>query len=155
MAKKRFAAGMEDLFNTDTAEIRVLTSALSDSDEDSLQEEVVVSERRPASKRFSSQLEALLAEAFDNISEEGSNFTTSEEADEQSRRPRSGLDLLIRSTTSDTDDFKPQSHTTRRVTLIFPKEHLEKLKLLAKQENIYLKDIINRLVSKYLTEKGL
>ena len=154
MAKKRFAAGMEDLFNTDTAEIRVLTSALSDSDEDSLQEEVV-SERRPASKRFSSQLEALLAEAFENISEEGSNFTGAEEADEQSRRPRSGLDLLIRSTTSDTDDFKPQSHTTRRVTLIFPKEHLEKLKLLAKQENIYLKDIINRLVSKYLTEKGL
>jgi hypothetical protein len=154
MAKKRFAAGMEDLFNTDTTEIRVLTSALSDSDEGALQEEVV-SERRPASKRFSSQLEALLAEAFDHLSDESSPLSASEEADEQSRRPRSGLDLLIRSTTSDTEDFKPQSHTTRRVTLIFPKDHLEKLKVLAKQENVYLKDIINRLVSKYITEKGL
>jgi hypothetical protein len=154
MAKKRFAAGMEDLFNTETTEIRVLTSALSDSGEDSFQEEVA-SERKPASKRFSSQLEALLAEAFDNISEEGNAFAAPEDGDEQSRRPRSGLDLLIRSTTSDAEDFKPQSHTTRRVTLIFPKEHLEKLKLLAKQENVYLKDIINRLVSKYLTEKGL
>jgi hypothetical protein len=27
--------------------------------------------------------------------------------------------------------------------------------VLAKQENVYLKDIINRLVSKYITEKGL
>ena len=155
MAKKRFAAGMEDLFNTETTEVRVLTSAHSDPEEDSFQEEVGGSERRPASKRFSSQLEALLAEAFDNLTEEGSSTSDSEESAGQSRRPRSGLDLLIRSTTSDTEEFKPQSHTTRRVTLIFPKEHLEKLKLLAKQENVYLKDIINKLVSKYLTEKGL
>ena len=41
---------------------------------------------------------------------------------------------------------------TKRVTLIFNKEHLAILKAQAKERGIYLKDVVQEMVSNYLEE---
>lgn len=154
MAKKRFTEGMESLFGDSHSDTKA-THALSLFPDDPSPSASKDEERRSQGKGFTSQLEAFLAEAFDAITtEEYTSEYPDEDASARSRRPRTGLDLLIRST-ADQEDFKPQMHTTRRVTLVFPKEHLEKLKTAAKDQNLYLKDIINQLVERYIVEKGL
>jgi hypothetical protein len=153
MAKKRFTDGMDSLFGDGAIEVKAAT-ALSLFPDDPAPSASREEERKGSSgKGFTSQLEAFLAEAFETLSDEDSD--AAEDADTRARRPRSGLDLLIRSTSSEPDEFKPQTHTTRRVTLVFPKEHLEKLKQAAKEQNVYLKDIINNLIETYIKDKGL
>lgn len=155
MAKKRFTEGMESLFGDSHSDTKA-THTLSLFPDDPSPSASKDDDRRSShGKGFTSQLEAFLAEAFDAITtEEDTSDYLNEDAAARSRRPRTGLDLLIRST-ADQEDFKPQTHTTRRVTLVFPKEHLEKLKTAAKDQNLYLKDIINQLVERYIVEKGL
>ena len=59
--------------------------------------------------------------------------------------------MLIRQTG---DEPAPSSRSTltRRLTLAFNKEQLEKLKQIARVEGIYLKDLINDLVDRYISE---
>ena len=68
-----------------------------------------------------------------------------------------GLDLLIRQT-SDEAYIEYQSEN-KRVTFVFDKKKLEKLKKIAKSQKAFLKDIIGEVVSKYIEEyedsKGL
>ena len=43
---------------------------------------------------------------------------------------------------------------TKRVTLIFKKDHLTELKEQAKERGMFLKDVVQEMVSKYLEEEG-
>jgi len=70
------------------------------------------------------------------------------------RRRKTGLDLLIRSTVAD-EDRGPRgakAPDTKRVTLIFNKEHLATLKEQAKERGMYLKDVVQEMVAGYLEE---
>lgn len=146
MAKKRFKEGMESLFGETAVREKELSLFPTDDDKATGIADADDERRGGSSKGFASQLDAFLAEAFEAIDVEEAASDAP-----RGRRSGSGLDLLIRSTT-DTSDFTPQAHSTRRVTLTFNKEQLEQLKTIARQEKVYLKDIVNELVEKYLKE---
>lgn len=96
-------------------------------------------------KGFMSQLDAFLAEAFEQVAEE----VVEEQKASRGRRPLSGLDLLIRQTT-DAPAPAPRISGKRRLTLAFSKEQLEQLKTIASREGIYLQDLINKLVNEFI-----
>ena len=69
------------------------------------------------------------------------------------KRRRTGLDYLIRSTVQNDEDTESVTITkpdTKRVTLVFNKEHLVTLKEQAKERKMYLKDVVQEMVAQYL-----
>ena len=71
----------------------------------------------------------------------------------RSTRRRTGLDYLIRSTVQEDPDAEPDTPAkpdTKRVTLVFNKEHLLDLKAEAKDRKMYLKDVVQQMVAQYL-----
>lgn len=101
-------------------------------------------------EKFASDLELFLKEAF----EESYEAQMQEEASDalpkkRSRRPDSGLDLLIRSTVEPvaiSDNNTPE----RRVTLLIDQLKLEKLKTIAKLERTYIKNIMDDIVQEFI-----
>lgn len=141
MAKKQFTVNMDNLFS-DTSE------------EDTDQGASLFPEEKPASVRktkkakkgLSSQLDAFLADAFETQDESETKKPTR-------TKPRlSGLDLLIRQTAEAPAASKLKAPNKRRLTLAFNKAQLAKLKEIAEQEGIYLKDLINQLIDRYLEQ---
>lgn len=66
----------------------------------------------------------------------------------------SGLDALIRQTV-DVQDLGPDEQTgKRRLTVAVDKTKLDKLKLIARMENAYLKDLLVGLIDEYIREYG-
>ncbi|MBR9921870.1 MAG: hypothetical protein GYB31_13600 [Bacteroidetes bacterium] len=88
-----------------------------------------------------SGLDALFQEAFD----EG----VKRDRTRRKPRPKSGLDSLVRNT-MENSRLAVDYGARKRVTFLFDKEKLEKLKSIAREENQYLKDIISQIVSEYL-----
>jgi len=67
--------------------------------------------------------------------------------------PRSGgLDSLIRSTVEDSMMVIEPTSNNKRVSFVFDKSKLKKLKSIAKIKKSYLKDIIDEVVAAYLEE---
>ncbi len=66
----------------------------------------------------------------------------------RSPRTRGGLDMLIRQTSEET--YIEYQSENKRVTFVFDKKKLEKLKVIAKSQKAFLKDIIGDVVSKYI-----
>ena len=67
--------------------------------------------------------------------------------------PRSGgLDSLIRSTVEDSLMVIEPTSNNKRVSFVFDKSKLKKLKSIAKIKKAYLKDIIDEVVAEYLAE---
>ncbi len=62
----------------------------------------------------------------------------------------SGLDLLLRQT-SDEAILEYES-PTKRVSFVFDKEKLKKLKRIAKQRQLFLKDVVGEVVAKFINE---
>jgi len=67
-----------------------------------------------------------------------------------SPRSRGGLDLLIRQTSEET--YIEYQSENKRVTFVFDKKKLERLKKIAKSQKAFLKDIIGDVVSKYIEQ---
>lgn len=69
--------------------------------------------------------------------------------------PPTGVDALIRSTL-ESGEMEIQTGKTRRVTFFFDERKVERLKEIAKRENIYLREVISRIVAEYLSrmERG-
>lgn len=111
-------------------------------------------QKKSTGKNFTDDLQSFLREAFEESFEE--QFSTPKDKLKEEKRikkrrkkPLSGLDALIRQT------VRPQpknllDQPTRRVTLTFDHQKLEKLKKIARLNNTYLKDIINEIVSEYI-----
>ncbi|MEM1319973.1 MAG: hypothetical protein AAGG75_06920 [Bacteroidota bacterium] len=68
------------------------------------------------------------------------------------RKPLSGIDALIRQTISDSRIDYDDSAPKKRVTFIYDKHKLARLKAIAKVEKAYLKDIIGKIVSEFIDE---
>lgn len=68
----------------------------------------------------------------------------------RSPRTRGGLDLLIRQTSEET--YIEYQSENKRVTFVFDKKKLQRLKVIAKAQKAFLKDIIGDVVSKYIEE---
>ena len=111
------------------------------------------SRRKLSGKNFTQDLDAYLSDSF--AAEAKATEPTPRPKPQSRRRRRSGLDLLIQSTISDDPDRQPRGGNapeTKRVTLIFNKEHLASLKEMAKERNVYLKDLVGEMVEEYLKE---
>lgn len=136
MAKKRFTDNLSGLFED---------NYLIGDDPMAVDEEVVEvsvpvktkkAKQKISSKNFTQNLDVFLG-------------------DDKRRgtRRRTGLDYLIRSTVEEDPDAEPDAATkpdTKRVTLVFNKEHLLNLKEEAKDRKMYLKDVVQQMVAQYL-----
>lgn len=162
MAKKRFTDGLSNLFDNpfdEPATPALDSEHASNSDAPSEEEESIDIEipvrnsgtrNKLSSKGFTNSLDSFLNDSFER------EATSTPTAGPSRRRRRSGLDLLIRSTVQqDDEDRNPRggkAPDTKRVTLIFRKDHLAELKDLAKKRNMYLKDLVQEMVSGFLEE---
>ena len=157
MAKKRFTDNLESLFG-DSAEKKT-PSLFPD-------EQITVEVRTQAdrsdqkgNKRFAQKLDAFLAESFeeanaDSDDDEGKPTPQPTQRPRLGRRRGSGLDILIRNTTTTapTHEEIPEPNT-KRLTVVIDKEQLQQLKEIARKENRYLKDIIGDLVDEYIQQQ--
>ncbi len=105
-------------------------------------------------KNFASDLESFLEETFEesfetHLQAEQNAAEVEAQIKKRSRRPPGGLDALIRSTV-EPSSIEMHELPTRRVTLVFDKNKLDKLKTIARVERTYLKDIIDDIVEDFL-----
>ena len=138
MAKKRFTDNLSGLFEDN--------EYLIGDDPMAVEEEVVDVDvpvkTKKAKKKISSK----------NFTKNLDVFISDDNRRSRSRR-RSGLDYLIRSTVQDDPDREPEEPAkpeTKRVTLVFNKDHLLTLKEEAKERKMYLKDVVQEMVAQYL-----
>lgn len=164
MAKKRFTDDLFGLFEEPTPQAEANSQepdAVAPSQPEEERVEVKVptrssrAKRKLSSKKFTADLDSFLSESFER--ENTAPPTSSAPASApRPRRRKTGLDLLIRSTVADEDRSTRGGNTaeTKRVTLIFKKDHLSELKVQAKERGMFLKDVVQEMVSKYLEEEG-
>jgi hypothetical protein len=146
MAKKRFKAGMESLFE--------------ESPEEQLKNEATMSskktvedaqKRKPSGKGFRADLKSFLQEAFEESLEQQleQKDKKREPARKKTAKPKAGLDALLRSTI-EPSKMRLENKSVRRLTISFDEEKLAKLKKIARKERTFLKDIIDEIVGEFL-----
>jgi hypothetical protein len=169
MAKKRFTDDLFGLFEEpastpdttrgETESVRAPEPPAPDHQEESVEVDVPTktpkARKKLSSKGFTANLDAFLSDSFERENQSPSTSPAPAAAPQKPRRRRkTGLDLLIRSTVAD-EDRSPRgakAPDTKRVTLIFNKEHLATLKEQAKERGMYLKDVVQEMVAGYLAE---
>jgi hypothetical protein len=144
MAKKRFKAGMESLFedHSDPIELNQDTAA---SPEKKAEEKTT---QKSSGKGFRNDLKSFLQEAFEESLEQQleQKGTTPKK---KPVKPKGGLDALLRSTI-EPSKMRLQNKPVRRLTISFDEDKLAKLKQIARKERTYLKDIIDEIVGEFL-----
>jgi hypothetical protein len=164
MAKKRFTDDLFGLFEEPTpvtaaSRAEPEAGAHAKQEEESVEVDVPTpspgAKRKLSSKKFTADLDSFLSDSFEreNIAPPTSSAPA---PPPRPRRRKTGLDLLIRSTVADEDRMPSGENTaeTKRVTLIFKKDHLAELKDQAKGRGMYLKDVVQEMVARYLEEEG-
>lgn len=168
MAKKRFTDDLFGLFEepvptpeptrAEAKSVRAPEPPAPDHKEESVEVDIPTkttkARRKLSSKGFTADLDAFLSEGFEREASASSTSPAPASAPRKPRRRKTGLDLLIRSTVED-EDRSPRdakAPDTKRVTLIFNKDHLTILKEQAKERGMYLKDVVQEMVSGYLEE---
>ncbi|HMQ62048.1 MAG TPA: hypothetical protein PKE06_15345 [Flavilitoribacter sp.] len=144
MAKKRFTDNLMDLFS-DVEQEQSVSPGVSVSGADESQNNA----RKNAQKDFTASLQSFLAEAFEESLE--NQLADPAPKTPRPKRPRSSLDMLIRSTLEPASvDVKDPN--TRRVTFAFDPSKLEKLRTIARLEKAMLKDIIDDIVAEFIQD---
>lgn len=166
MAKKRFTDDLFGLFEDPQpifpeSDSEGFATSVSDTEE-SVEVEVPVrtpkAKRKLSSKKFTANLDAFLTQDMDRAKGQqapASGKRALAPASAPRRRRKTGLDLLIRSTISKEEQAEREREAapdTKRVTLVFNKSHLVTLKEQAKDRKMYLKDVVQEMVSNYLTD---
>jgi hypothetical protein len=168
LSKKKFTDGLESLFSTDhNRESGQGTTFLEGANPTELRPgagrpNVVKPSHR---KNFTTDLDSLLQEAMQESFEEqlqeretaaatGSGVAATKaqpfHQHVQRRKPLGGLDMLIRRTVEQGAVAEDPLTGTRRLTVTFDKEKLNKLKIIARMEKAYLKDILGDIVEEYI-----
>jgi hypothetical protein len=140
MAKKRFTDNLSGLFEDDY---------LIGDDPQAVNEEVVEVDVPVRTKRATKKITSK------NFTKNLDVFISDDNRRSRGRSRRTGLDYLIRSTVQDDPDRQPDEPVkpeTKRVTLVFNKQHLLTLKEQAKERKMYLKDVVQEMVAQYLEE---
>ena len=135
---------MDDDFTVETKVVEVKKAATP------TKRKVGGSKKPAVSSKFSSGLESLLSEAF----EEEFKDQLSGKKDKKSKKPSSlgGLDTLLKSTI-DIKLLRKSAKDSRRLTILIENEKIDKLKDIAKLKKTYLKYIIRDIVSEYLAKQ--
>ncbi len=166
MSKKKFTEGLErvfgDLDEASGGDERVI---FIEEEEEKPQPEKEAGRRKRSSSRknFISDLDSLLSDALEDAlddqptpeggqSKKEDNKAVKPWRTKAPRKTLSGLDALIRQTVRASKVEVNRYGKVRRVTFTFNEEHLEKLKKIARQEKVYLKDIIQDIVEEFIRE---
>ncbi|MEL6635240.1 MAG: hypothetical protein AAFW73_21530 [Bacteroidota bacterium] len=168
MAKKKFTDGLESLFGSGTLEEKLQDSPLlsrtkkvnPDSGEPTESRPPQPKRKRRSGKNFTSDLDSLFEEVLQETVEEKMRSEKTAAVDvkvarsrpHQRRRPAMGLDVLIRHTSDMTREELMATSFQKRVTFVYDREKVAKLKLIAKEERRYMKDIIGQAVSQWLQQ---
>ena len=119
------------------------------------------SRKRKSGKSFTSDLDSLFEEVLQETFEEkiGEKAAKSTEVkvakphqSMRRRRPVMGLDVLIRHTADLTKEEMMTTSFQKRVTFVYDREKIARLKSIAKKNKLYMKDIIGKAVSAWLEE---
>ncbi|MCB0530766.1 MAG: hypothetical protein H6574_11060 [Lewinellaceae bacterium] len=157
MSKKKFAEGLDELFNDLPADTHTWGHAT----------DAPVRERKTGSKNFMDDLDELFHDALvdspDNLQESeqpaASTPRTKSKSTGSFRSPMSGLDTLIRQTVDVRELTEDEQSGKKRLTVAIDREKLLKIKTIARLENAYLKDLMVQLIDEYIreytTEKGI
>lgn len=147
MAKKRFTEGLDSLFGD--ADEQQGQQTLSLFPEESPSGSAKRDDEKKSSKGFASQLDAFLAEAFENEPAQAKGSTKKAKP----KRRLAGLDLLIQQTAEAPKRGTTKLADKRRLTLAFDKKQLAELKQIAEAQGVFLKDLIAQLIERYLEER--
>jgi len=165
VSKKKFTDGLESLFGiASDDEMQDNSPFLARTESTEQNVELVESsatakkksKRRRSGKNFTSDLDSL----FDEVGVESSSSRAVLEPSPERpttrtrlrrRKPVSGLDALIRGTVHP-KPVEIEAQGRKRVTFVFDKHKLSKLKVIARSEKAYLKDIIGKVVGEYIEE---
>jgi len=147
MSKKRFTDGLEELMNDAAAEQEFTGDAVDQS--------VTPIKRASGGKRFATDLDALLAEALEESLEKYESGKPMQHKIQRIEPPTmgarfSGIDALIRQTISVEELTSDEQSGKKRLTVAVDKPKLEKLKVIARLENAYLKDLMVGLIDEYI-----
>ena len=146
MTKKRFKAGMENLFENASEEPKKEEKTAVAAKKS----RPVKDSKKSAGKGFRSDLKSFLQEAFEESLEEQLEAREQHKsARKKTAKPKAGLDALLRSTIEPTK-MRLENKPVRRLTITFDEEKLTKLKQIARKERTYLKDIIDEIVGEFL-----
>ena len=143
-----------------------MDSIFTESSEISIQEDGLLISYETRSVRDPDQVLSTGKTSVDEEIDED-DFTSEEEAEEQStaksdqakthKKPLTGLDLLIRNTSGDNPGSSPSSRQ-RKISFVFDKGLLAKLKAIAQKEKTYFRemvtDILKRSVDTYEKDNG-
>lgn len=153
MAKKRFTDDLDNLFDAPQEQTEQSLSLFPQSTDKSQAKKEV----KKTSKGFAAKLDAFLADAFDAADEQEKEEKIAAKTAKKTvrKKPRrlTGLDLLIRQTTDKPPQKRLNIAEKRRLTLAFDKGQLAQLKEIAEKEGVFLKDLINQLIERYLKER--
>jgi len=166
LSKKKFKAGLESLFGEPA--IGGMSPFLVEEKTVAVQEEEKVTpkedkrkptrraKRRSGSKNFTSDLETLFSNALDKEQtnqQKRKKKTSSTITKKPTEKPIIGLDALIRKTSEGNYETKYASTPLKkRLTITMERKKLEELKTIAREKKAYLRDIIDELVSEYLSQ---
>lgn len=158
MSKKRFTEGLESIFGN-TSDEDFGSGGLLAVEEPKEQKAIAKKPVRKSKSRknFTTDLDSLFEDVLkETIIEQTQkrekgldNKTKSTQNKTRKRKPLSGLDALIRRTV-ESSTIEIDSNLKKRVTFVFEKQKIDKLKKIARIEKAYLKDILNEIVSEYL-----
>ncbi len=144
MSKKRFSEGLDELFQSSG---NTTSTALP-------QAESTARERRSnTSKNFVRDLEVLFEEAMvelDETPESDADTPPAGVAQTPVRTRSAGIYALIRPTDTYSAETAEVGATFKRLTVMVERAKLEKLRSLARLENLYLKDLLQRAIDDYL-----
>ncbi len=144
MARKSFQSGLDDLFEEaldTTPKAKEKTTAKTQS-----------KKSKSSTKSFTADLDAFFQETIEeSVKEQAANIKAGKKSSKPKRKkPSFGIDALIRETVKTSKVEVPKDK--KRVTFIFEKDKIDKLKTIARLEKAYLKDIVNQLVSEYIAK---
>lgn len=146
--KKSFAEGLEDMIQ------QTLFGDLPEEQPTApAQEEQGKGKKKKASgKSFSSDLEAFFQETIqDSIDRKAQEIKGDKKSDNSRstrKKPEIGLDQLIRNTLE--SGMASEDQVTKRVTFVFDKEKIERLRQIAEKEKARIRDIVDELVTSYI-----
>ena len=171
MAKKRFTDDLFGLFEDlqpafpedDKGVDKGADAGAVNEEEERVEVEVPVrtakAKKKLSSKKFTADLDAFMSRDQERAASTPATGNPTKRGNQPAvlprRRRKSGLDLLIRSTISKEEQAERSKKTvadTKRVTLIFKKNHIATLKEQAKDRGMYLKDVVQEMVSNYLRD---
>ena len=166
MSKKKFTDGLESLFGT-TVSVHEEQGFLGRREDKPRRKRTKLSvkkkksERPSSGKSFTLDLDSLFEQVLTETIEEKVQKAKKksvvskdniEKTKQKYRKPMNGLDALIRQTVESSlmEVQAAPVPTKKRVTFVFDKQKLARLKRIAKIEKAYLKDIIGDLISEFI-----